>query len=90
MKTVVVNFGGTIDIGRAGIDDVELKFDDEGSTQRQCAAGEHALTWFVQAPPGSKYSIEISKPNEAKFKHEGTIDHTTRDAGVQWFQVGAK
>lgn len=90
MKTVVVKFGGTIDIGRAGIDDVELEFNDEGEAAREVKAGEHALTWFVQAPPGSKYSIEIAEPEEAKFKHEGTIDHTTRDAGVQWFQVAKK
>lgn len=87
MKTVVIRLGGSIDIGRAAIDDEELEFEDSVA-RRQLSRGDHALTWFVQASPGSKYVIEIVEPEEAKFRHEDTIDSTTRDAGVQWFQIG--
>lgn len=87
MKTATVRLGGAIDIGRAAIDDVELEF-DEGVARRQLAQGDHALTWFVQAHPGTKYLIEITEPEEATFRHQDTIDSTTRDAGVQWFQIG--
>jgi hypothetical protein len=48
---------------------------------------DNALTWFVRGAPGSKYAIEVASPPDAKFKHEGTIDASTKDGGLHWIRV---
>lgn len=88
MKTVKVKLDGDLDDAQAFIDDSRLNFHN-GKAEMDREAGEHALTWFVRATPGTEYTIEITAPDEAEFKHEGNVGSIGKDAGVQWFEVEA-
>lgn len=88
MKTVKVELDGNLDDAQVFIDDSRLKFKN-GKAQEDLPTGEYPLTWFVRATPGTEYTIEITAPDEAKFKHEGNVGSIGKDAGVQWFEVGA-
>ena len=89
MKTVEVRFTKTADLFMALIDDKRLQFTNGVATRDLRENEDHALTWFVRGAPGSKYTIEVASPPEAKFKHEGTIDASTKDAGLHWIRVTA-
>ena len=71
---------------RAHIDGVALTFKD-GEATKNVSSGEHALTWFIHSAPGSKYSIAITAPAEAKFEHKATIDGSLKDGGLHWFMI---
>jgi len=49
--------------------------------------GNHPLTWHVFGAPGTRYSIEISEPENLKFKHEATLDNEQKDAGLHWIVI---
>jgi hypothetical protein len=87
MKTVKVKLDGDLHDAQVFIDDIRLNFHN-GKAEMDRPAGEHALTWFVRATPGTAYTVEITAPDESKFKHEGTVGSIGKDAGVQWFEVG--
>jgi hypothetical protein len=89
MATVEVKFTKSDGIGPflVTIDDKKLNFQN-GKASRSVSTGDHALTWFVRGEPFSKYTIEITAPPSAVFKHSGIIDDSNTDAGIQWFRVG--
>ncbi len=53
------------------------------------ADADHALQWFVRGDEGDKYSIGITDPSDAKFKHSATLDDEGKDAGLHWVKVQA-
>lgn len=90
MTTVELTFTTTADLFMALIDDKKLTF-TSGKAKRDIKEGvDHALTWFVRGAPGSKYTLEITAPPDAKFKAEGVIDASTKDAGLHWIRVAAQ
>jgi hypothetical protein len=88
MKTVEIKFTKTADLFMALIDDKKLKFTGGVATRDLKENIDYALTWFVRGAPGSTYTIEVAAPPDAKFKHAGTIDASTKDAGLHWIRVG--
>lgn len=80
-------FSKTADLFSASVDMNPLSFSG-GVARLSLAEGvEHSLQWFVKGMPGSDYSIEISSPDAAKFKHSATLGASLKDAGVHWFHV---
>ena len=92
MAKVSISFGGTVDVSQVKIDDVPILLGSGNASVELGTGQEHGIMWFVRGSPGSDYTVEITAPDEAKFKHSATIDGSTKDAGLHWFQVsgGAK
>ena len=72
---------------RVHVDGKRLDFDGDGNGSCDLDPGEHALTWFVRGTPDESYSIEITAPKEACFKHSDQLDDSLQDAGLKWFRI---
>jgi hypothetical protein len=49
--------------------------------------GKHAISWVVRGARGTTYTLQITKPTEAKLTRGDTFDEVGMDAGVAWFTV---
>ena len=59
-----------------------------GTHTADVAVGDHRLEWWLVAPEGTEYTIEVTAPPEAKAeKHTGTIDQTKGTYGTYRFTV---
>jgi hypothetical protein len=85
MATITITKKGPVTI-KVQIDGANISFQGNTGT-KTVATGEHALQWFVRGAPGDSYTVSITKPSEAEFSHEGTLDSAQKDAGLQWFTV---
>jgi hypothetical protein len=85
MPKVTVTKKGPVTI-KVQIDGTNLSFAGNTATPT-LAAGEHALQWFVRGAPGQSYTVAITKPKQAEFSHDGTLDTAQKDAGLIWFTV---
>jgi hypothetical protein len=87
MQEIVVRYESTADFFMASIDMRRLKFANGRAATRVKAQEQHALQWFVRGSPGSRYTLEITKPRAARFVHTAILDREMKDAGVHWFSV---
>lgn len=96
MKKVEVKVSGPI---RVWIDDDPLHFTDGVASKQVTENIEYALSWMIIGNPGTKWSIEMPKPDKYKWKNpasqkwrttkinrSGTLKGT-KDAGLKWFVV---
>jgi hypothetical protein len=49
--------------------------------------GQHAISWAVRGAPGTSYSLQITRPREAKLARGDTFNEVGLDVGVAWFTV---
>ena len=98
MKTVEIKISGPLTM-TTWINQEELQFKDGVARKRVEENTEYALKWIVIAKPGTKFSVEITKPdkyqwrnpgltiiNTTKFKEENTLTGN-KDAGHIWFKI---
>lgn len=72
------------------VDDWDLQFDSSGKATIDLDPGKYWLAWWIIGAPGTPYTIELSKPGEAKpfLKIDMSIaKNGTKSAGVRRFQV---
>jgi hypothetical protein len=51
------------------------------------AGKSYPLQWFAEGSPGSRYTVEVTAPKSAAFKHTATLDGDGADAGIEWLAV---
>jgi hypothetical protein len=69
------------------IDDKFVPLRDGLGTLTVKAGSHHAISWRVRGAPGTRYTIEITAPEEANLKRGDTFDEDGFDAGVAWFKI---
>jgi hypothetical protein len=89
MATIQVSYSGNTDLSQLFIDDRHI-LTGAGSGSINVGNGDedHALTWFIRGAPGSNFEISITAPKSAAFSLKGTVDSSTKEAGIQWFRAG--
>lgn len=87
MKNVEVKFADGTSVFTVSIDGKKLQFVNDTATLKLQGGQEYTIQWFVRGEPGAKYTIQITKPKEAKFTHSATLDESKKDAGVFWFKI---
>jgi len=85
-KKVCVEFKGNVDNFGIRIDDKKPKL-EKGVGCVELQAGVHFLTFFVIAPPGTKFTIAITAPHEAKWKREITVPANGVVVGSKKFTI---
>lgn len=88
MKEVEFKYQGTVSLFQAQLDGKKLKFKDGKVVKTVRPDTDLPLQWFARGAPGTKYTIEITRPKEAKFSYSVSLDGHQKDAGVFWFSVG--
>ena len=87
MKETGVKFTGGASLFVVSIDGKKLQFVNDTATVKLRGGHEYTIQWFVRGEPGAKYTIQITKPKEAKFTHSAALDVSKKDAGVFWFKI---
>ena len=87
MKETDVTFTGGASLFEVSIDGKKLQFVNKTATVSLRGGLEYTIQWFVRGEPGANYTIQITKPKEAKFTHSATLDVSKKDAGVFWFKI---
>jgi len=99
LKKVEVKFTGTNIKFRVWIDDDLLDFTASVANKQVMENTEYALSWMIIGNPGSKWALEMPKPDKykwrnpasrkwrtTKIKRSETLKET-KDAGLKWFIV---
>ena len=75
------------EIIKVWIDGTQMKLTN-GKGQASVTAGvHHAISWAARGAPGTKYSIKITAPAEAKLERGDTFDEGKLDVAMAWFSV---
>lgn len=81
---VTIKFAGGVDLYMVLVDNKRVHIKNGKGDASVSAGMDFALTWFTRGAPGTKYSLEVTSPPQCAFKHEETIDKSTKAGGVQW------
>jgi hypothetical protein len=87
MPAANFEFKSTGDLFQALVNNQKLSFSGGKASKNLPSNLDHSLTWFVRGAPGSTYRLAITAPNSAKWETTGTLDSSTKDAGIHWFRV---
>jgi hypothetical protein len=85
-KQIVIKRSGNIDLWAVRVDQHDITFEGDTFTH-DIPPGQHVVQWFVRGGAGSTYSIEVTQPPEAAFKHSNTLDGSEKDAAHVWITV---
>ena len=70
------------------VDGVRVTLKDGDGTAK-ASPGNHAISWVARGAAGTKYSLQITAPDESKLSRGDTFDNDQFDAGVAWLKVNA-
>lgn len=86
-KTVTVTRDPKDDAIAARVDEQVLVFNAAGQAQIDVEPGMHVLTYIVVLPPGTKVTLAITTPPEAKWSRTQTVPADGVIAGAKKFTV---
>jgi hypothetical protein len=87
MAKVEVDISVKADVAKVWIDGTQVRLEGGLGGAKVVPGSNHAISWAVRDAPGTKYSVKITAPSEAKLTHGDTFDDDQFDAGVAWFKV---
>jgi hypothetical protein len=87
MAKVDVDISVNADVAKVWVDGTQVRLTDGEGTAKVEPDAHHALTWAVRGAPGTRYTVKITAPKEARLDRGDTFDNDEFDAGLAWFKV---
>jgi hypothetical protein len=87
MAKIEVDISVKAGVAKVWIDGTQVRLVESAGRAKVDPGSDHAVSWAVRGAPGTKYSVAITAPKEARMTHTDTFDAAQFDAGLAWFKV---